>query len=580
MKNVIENTLDKCVGCNRCVRVCPIHEANIAWKTGFEQIAVKVDNDKCIACGMCLTACHHGSRHYNDDIERFFDDLKNGVSISVMTAPAIRSNINEWERLFTWLRSLGVKHVYDVSLGADICTWGHVRYLQKYGPNPIISQPCPVIVNYILVHRNELIKYLSPVHSPMLCAAVYMHKYEKLNTRIAALSPCIAKTYEFDATGLVDYNVTFKSLCQYIEDHNIELPEEPGEFDHYKAGLGTIYPMPGGLKECVEHYLGKSFRIDKAEGQNIIYSVLDEYAKQPESKLPVLLDALNCPEGCNFGTGCQHSGNAFEVNALMNDLRQSNIQDENWKYLDELFEKFDERFQLDDFFREYKLTPVPTIQITNDDIEKAFILLGKTDKTSRNFNCGACGCDTCLEMAEKVAKGINISMNCAEKAHKDIKKEHLRSLSTQKEDLTHFETILQDVSLIKDLTQKITSNIGDITESISAYNQMINTIEEIAMQIHIISINASIEAARAGQHGKTFSVVAEAIRSLAENSRASADETKESSVKATSAVNSVNEMMVQINDAVSESYEDISTIYENNKTICESNQDIFESLKK
>jgi len=241
MRDIIVNHIDKCVGCNHCVRVCPISEANIAYLDG-DKNKIRVDNSKCIACGSCLTACTHDSRKYEDDTKNFFNDLQIGTPISIFAAPAIKSNFEEYGRLFTWLRSMGVRKIYDVSLGADICTWAHIRYIQKYGPKPIISQPCPAIVNYILIHKNELLKYLSPVHSPMLCTAVYMQRYEKVGTKIASLSPCVAKAYEFEATNIVDYNVTFRKLQRYLEGNNIVFPTKSTGFDNYDAGLGSLYP--------------------------------------------------------------------------------------------------------------------------------------------------------------------------------------------------------------------------------------------------------------------------------------------------------------------------------------------------
>ena len=105
MRKVITNDLEKCVGCNRCVRVCPIDEANIAKEVNGK-IRVEVDNNKCIACDACLSACQHGSRSYVDDTERFFADLKRGVAISMIAAPAIKCNLDAWGRVLTWLRSL------------------------------------------------------------------------------------------------------------------------------------------------------------------------------------------------------------------------------------------------------------------------------------------------------------------------------------------------------------------------------------------------------------------------------------------------------------------------------------------
>ncbi|MCL1941913.1 MAG: 4Fe-4S binding protein, partial [Synergistaceae bacterium] len=93
MRNLIHNDLEKCVGCNRCMRVCPIDEANIV-RGDEKSRTIEVDNSKCIVCGACLTACHHGSRYYEDDTERFFNDLRQGVQISMFSAPAAKSNFN------------------------------------------------------------------------------------------------------------------------------------------------------------------------------------------------------------------------------------------------------------------------------------------------------------------------------------------------------------------------------------------------------------------------------------------------------------------------------------------------------
>jgi hypothetical protein len=325
--------------------------------------------------------------------------------------------------------------------------------------------------------------------------------------------------------------------------------------------------MPGGLKENVEYYLGKSIRIDKSEGPEIVYGDLDEYARVPESRLPVLFDVLNCLDGCNKGTGCAIGRSIFEINAAMDRARQASIKADHKQYLDDLYRIFDETLDPEDFLRGYSPAPVNLIHVAQEDIDRAFNSLGKTDEASRNYDCGACGSDTCLEMAIKVAKGVNTASNCVEKTRQDIQKEQEEAEALQLVNLSNIESILNDSALIKEMTENIVSNIDDITEAISAYNSMIRDIEKIAMQVNIIALNASIEAARAGRHGKAFNVVAEEIRTLAQSSGNSAQQTKEVSKKATDAIGSVNEKIIKISENVNVSYENIAEISENTKKL-------------
>ena len=567
MKKIISNDPGKCVGCNRCIRFCPIEEANIAIEDG-ENIIVKVDNDKCIACGACITACKHDSRNYEDDTEQFFADLQRGVKISVFSAPAIKTNFPQWQRILTWFRLLGVEKIYDVSLGADICSWGHIRYIQHNPSKNLITQPCPAIVNYILKHRQGLTSHLSPVQSPMLCTAIYMRKYEGINTRIAAISPCIAKTHEFEATGLVDYNVTLYGLQKYMENLSPSLPAEASGFDHYDSGLGFLYPMPGGLKENVEHYLGKCLRIDRSEGQQTVYRSLDEYAEQLTQNLPTVFDVLNCSEGCNMGTGCiPNDRSIFEKQATLNNALQTVLADR--EYLEQLYERFDNTLRLEDFLRSYVPEPIRKHSVSDQDIENAFMRLGKTDELSRNYDCGACGSDSCLGMARKIVKGVNTPHNCLDKAQKDIRAKHTTAMEMQNSNMKDFDAILSDTQEVKAIMEEILTTMERVTASIDDYNQMTADIEKIALQINIISINASIEAAQAGQHGKSFAVVAEEIRKLANSSKDSVKKSETASQNATSAITAIGDMVRRMSSSINDSYENVQDIFENTAKLVE-----------
>ena len=462
MREVIKSNHDLCTGCNRCVRECPMETANITYQDEDGNIKVKIDDDKCIACGRCVTACKHNARYYEDDTMRFFNDLKDGAPISLITAPAIRTNIPEYRRLFTYLKRLGIKKIYDVSLGADICIWGYVRYCKNNIGKQIITQPCPVIVTYCEQYRQDLLANLAPVQSPMASLAIYMKEYEGITDSIAALSPCIAKKQEFESTGLSQYNVTFSRLQEYLNENNIELPYEETGFDNYECGLGSMFPMPGGLKENIEFFTGKTLSIDRAEGYNV-YEKLDIYASSPPEALPHIFDVLNCDEGCNIGPASTHTSNVFEVNRRMDASRRAATDSRKKEYYEELYRKYDETFDLSHFMRKYKPNTKPIPQITERDIEEAFVLLNKTTHEKQNVDCGACGSDSCHSMARKIALGVNIPINCIVRTMETAEEEHKSNVNS----LEQFAMIWNSIesgSMIVDAETRLILDVNPATE--------------------------------------------------------------------------------------------------------------------
>ena len=69
-----------------------------------------------------------------------------------------------------------------------------------------------------------------------------------------------------------------------------------------------------------------------------------------------------------------------------------------------------------------------------------------------------------------------------------------------------------------ELMGQVATNMQSITECAQQMTEIISMIDGIAFQTNILALNATVEAARAGDHGKGFSVVAEEVRNLAHRS--------------------------------------------------------------
>ena len=626
-------TNDECIGCNKCIRACSCLGACVAIEEAGNP-RINVDEEKCVACGACIDACEHHAREFNDDTERFFSDLKKGESISILLAPAFKANYPaEYEKVLGGLKKCGVNRIISVSFGADITTWGYLNYVKKYNFTGGISQPCPAVVGYIERYAPQLIEKLFPVHSPMMCGAIYARKEMGITDKLAFISPCIAKKAEIDdpnTKGYISYNVTFDHLMKYVRKNRIygELAKDEIEY-----GLGSIYPMPGGLKENVYWFLGQDVYIRQIEGEKHVYKYLDahkdEIAKGMNKEL--FIDALNCGMGCLYGTAVEESKTQtddalYNVHHIQESCKKNNklsawsrklTPEQRLSKLNKQFAKLD----LNDYIRSYtdRSSKCAYEKPNAQELDAIFTQMKKTTEESRNINCECCGYESCEMMATAIHNGYNKMENCIHylKAEVELEKEKAyelaQMLNVEKEEIKNQQILIDDTiknvndlfgnlynsvesmvrgndrnaeesnSITKDI-QEVSDFCNELDNAMAKINSLIDELSDnnaevvaIATQTNLLALNASIEAARAGEAGRGFAVVADEINNLAEDSKVTANKSNDSQIKIIESIQKIRkdtELLLNVVNEVNKRTKNLATSTEE---IATSSNEIIEA---
>ncbi len=383
----------RCQDCYRCIRACPVKA--IKMKEG----QASVQKDRCIDCGTCIRECPQGAKTYRNDVEHVKLLLQSNMKVAVSLAPSFAGVYADWERtrIASALRKLGFQYVAETAIGAGEVAQYIAQIVNQNGFKSYISSACPAVINYIEKYDIECIDSITPVASPMIAHARRIKAKMGDDCAIVFIGPCIAKKSEAERPeyeGLIEAVLTFDELNDLFKSEDINLAAfEESWFNEFPTGESRLYPLLGGLAKTA------AMDTDILATDIISVSGFDELKQALDlvknSSKNYIIEPLFCSMGCVNGPGVNSEKNI--LNRRMDVINYSNSR--------QLYTIEPEKIDIDLSAKYYQFQNSFVQDYPEDEIIRVLEKTGHASEQDQ-FNCNACGYDTCREKAIAVLSGM------------------------------------------------------------------------------------------------------------------------------------------------------------------------------
>ncbi|MEA1891575.1 MAG: methyl-accepting chemotaxis protein [Campylobacterota bacterium] len=160
-------------------------------------------------------------------------------------------------------------------------------------------------------------------------------------------------------------------------------------------------------------------------------------------------------------------------------------------------------------------------------------------------------------------------INKTEDSFTEVTKLTSDASSLAEETFQAVEATTSEISSLSELVMSTVSGIDEMDANVNDITTVINLIKDIADQTNLLALNAAIEAARAGEHGRGFAVVADEVRKLAERT-----------AKATGEISITIQNLQQQSSSISENASSMSSIASSASNTMDNFSDTMGSLTK